>query len=69
MNIRTRAVLDTVIYIACLLMIGLGSYYLLDRLGMMGFYIIVGAFAVTGAYIVYSINLATRRHQALKDSQ
>ena len=69
MNIRTRAVLDTAIYIACLVMIGLGSYYLLDRLGMTGFYIIVGAFAVTGAYIVYSINLVTRRHQALKDSK
>ena len=69
MNIRTRALLDTVTYIACLLLIGFGSYYLLDRLGMTGFYIIVGAFAATGAYIVYSINLVTRKHQALKDSQ
>jgi membrane associated rhomboid family serine protease len=65
MNIRTRALLDTVLYIACLLMIGLGSYYLLDRLGMTGFYIIVGAFAATGAYIVYSINLVTHRHRQL----
>jgi hypothetical protein len=66
MNIRLKAALDTVLFLAYFLAGVFGTYWILDTFETTGFYIMGTVFTVYVLYIVYSINLVRRQYKEIK---
>lgn len=69
MNVRLRALLDTVLFVVYCIAIYFTTYFLMENFGRTGFYIVAAAFTAYLLYIVYGICLARRKYKALKDSK
>jgi hypothetical protein len=69
MNAYVKAAIDTVLFVVYLAVIYMGVTYLLNSYGATGLYVLASMAAALCLYLVYSVSLARRQYQALKDSK